>query len=202
MNGMDIALFETKAPADERVPANLGLQGEFFIMSRYHLFQDARKCIGCRACEIQCKVNKNLPLGPRLCQIIEVGPRMIGEVPRSAFVFMPCSHCQDPVCVAVCPTGAMQQRPEDGIVFVDQQLCVGCKACISACPWGAPQWDAGINRVIKCDYCMDRLEQGLEPACVAACPTQCLVFGLAEDMLPIRPQNPAESMASLEHYGF
>ena len=171
-------------------------------MSQYYLFQDARKCIGCRACEIQCKVNKQLPLGPRPCQVMEVGPEMIGDLPRSAFVFMPCFHCREPWCVAVCPTGAMRQRSEDGIVFIDQDLCVGRKACLTACPWGAPQWNNVAGKVIKCDYCLDRLDQGLQPACVAACPTGCLVFGRVESMPAIKRRRQAEAVASLEHAGF
>jgi Fe-S-cluster-containing dehydrogenase component len=135
-------------------------------MSKYYLFQDTKKCIGCHACEVQCKANKNLPIGPRLCQIVQVGPKMIGGLPRAAYIFMPCFHCENPWCVAACPTGAMQQRSSDGIVFVDHSLCVGCKTCISACPWGAPQWNPETGRVVKCDYCMDRVDQGLKPACV------------------------------------
>ena len=76
-------------------------------MSQYYLFQDTKKCIGCHACEVQCKANKNLPVGPRLCQIIQVGPKMIGGLPRAAYIFMPCYHCENPWCVAACPTGAI-----------------------------------------------------------------------------------------------
>ncbi|MEJ2039718.1 MAG: 4Fe-4S dicluster domain-containing protein [Desulfosarcinaceae bacterium] len=171
-------------------------------MKRYYLFQDTRKCIGCRACEVQCKSNKNLPVGPRLCQIIEVGPKLIGGLPRTAFIFMPCFHCENPWCVAACPTGAMQQRSEDGIVTVDHNLCVGCKTCISACPWGTPQWDPEIGKVVKCDFCVDRLDQGLKPACVTSCTTQCLEFGLTENMNNVRRRRHAESIAALEHSGF
>ncbi len=167
-------------------------------MSRYYLFQDTRKCIGCKACEIQCKINKGLPIGPRVCQIFETGPEMVGDVPRSAFVFMPCFHCQEAWCVSVCPTGAMQLRSRDGIVFIDQNLCVGCKTCIAACPWGAPQWNPETGKVVKCDYCKDRLDQGLRPACVTVCPTQCLVFSPEESMPQSMRQRCAATMASLQ----
>ncbi|MGD9211931.1 MAG: 4Fe-4S binding protein [Desulfobacteraceae bacterium] len=168
-------------------------------MSQSYLFQDVRKCIGCRSCEVQCKTNKNLPLGPKPCQIVQVGPKMVGGLPRSAFVFMPCYHCEKPWCVAACPTGAMQKRAEDGIVFVDSETCVGCKACIRACPWGAPQWDALTRKVVKCDYCKDRLDQGLEPACVTVCPTHCLTFGRVEDTTGILRRRHAQNVASLEN---
>jgi Fe-S-cluster-containing dehydrogenase component len=171
-------------------------------MSRYYLFQDTRKCIGCHACEVQCKSNKNLPQGPRLCQIVEVGPKLIGGLPRAAYIFMPCFHCENPWCVAACPTGAMQQRAGDGIVWVDHALCVGCKTCISACPWGAPQWQPETGKVVKCDYCMDRIDQGLKPACVATCTTQCLEFGDSENMTTIRRKRHAESVTSFENCAF
>ncbi|MDJ0782326.1 MAG: 4Fe-4S dicluster domain-containing protein [Desulfosarcinaceae bacterium] len=171
-------------------------------MSHYYLFQDTRKCIGCQTCEVQCKANKKLPAGPKLCQIIEVGPKLINGQPKAAHVFMPCYHCENPWCVAACPTGAMQQRPKDGIVFVDDNLCVGCKTCVSACPWGAPQWNPDTGKVVKCDYCMDRIDRGLNPACVTTCTTQCLKFGPVEEMTQIRRERHAVAITSFEQTSF
>ena len=165
-------------------------------MSKYYLFQDVKKCIGCRSCEVICKSHKDLPVGPRLCEIVAVGPSFIGNLPRAAYTFMPCFHCEDPWCVAACPTGAMQKRPEDGIVFVDHSICVGCKTCMSACPWGAPQWNEEMGKVVKCDYCMDRVDQGLKPACVTVCTTHCLHFGSANDIPAVRRQRYARTTAS------
>jgi len=105
-------------------------------MSDYYLFQDARKCIACHSCEVACKSNKGLPVGPRLCQIITVGPRLVGDLPRAAYTFMPCFTVRTLVRGCL-PTGAMQKREKDGIVFVENSLCVGCKSCMSACPGGA-----------------------------------------------------------------
>lgn len=167
-------------------------------MSKYYLFQDSKKCIGCHTCEIQCKSNKHLSAGPKPCQVIQVGPKMIGSVPKISFIFMSCFHCENPWCVSACPTGAMQKRAKDGIVFVEKELCVGCKTCVSACPWGAPQWNPETGTVVKCDYCMDRIDQGLEPACVSTCTTDCLKFGKVEEMSLIRRERHARSMASFE----
>lgn len=168
-------------------------------MSKYYLFQDTKKCIGCRTCEIQCKINKALPVGPKISQIIDVGPKFVDKLPRAAYIFMPCFHCEDPWCVAACPTGAMQKRPKDGIVFVDHNLCVGCKACITACPWGAAHWNPETGKAVKCDYCMDRVDQGLKPACVTACTTHCLDFGEnVENIVKIRRERHAKSVAALE----
>lgn len=166
-------------------------------MSDYYLFHDSSKCIGCLSCEVHCKEHKRLPVGPRLCRIMTVGPKMVGGLPRMDFIFMPCFHCERPWCVAACPTGAMQKRSEDGIVFVNQDLCVGCKACMRACPWGAPQWNPETGKAIKCDYCMDRIDQGLEPACVSKCVTKCLYFGRPETVVDVRRERHAKAIAAV-----
>ncbi len=155
-------------------------------MSKYYLYQDEKRCISCRSCEVQCKVNKGLGVGPKPNKVVVVGPVVRNGQPRATYVFTACFHCEDPWCVAACPTGAVQKRARDGIVFIDQELCVGCKSCIMACPWGAPQWDEEKGVAVKCDYCMDRIDAGLKPACVTACPTSSLLFGLAARMPDIK----------------
>lgn len=168
-------------------------------MSKYFLYQNSKRCIGCYSCEVHCKAFKSLPTGPRLTQIIPVGPKLINNLPRMAYVYMPCFHCEKPWCVSACPTGAMQKRSEDGIVFVDDKLCVGCKSCMLACPWGTPQWNADTGKVTKCDYCMDRIDQGLKPACVTKCITQCLHFGEAGDEeMNIRRERFARTVAAFD----
>jgi Fe-S-cluster-containing dehydrogenase component len=89
----------------------------------------------------------------------------------------------------------MRKRPKDGIVYVDADLCVGCKSCITACPWGAPQWNPETGKVVKCDYCMDRVDQGLKPACVTKCLTHCLQFGTVEEMDRKRRERFAKNVA-------
>jgi Fe-S-cluster-containing dehydrogenase component len=115
-----------------------------------------------------------------------------------AYVFMPCFHCQNPWCVAACPTGAMQKRPQDGIVFVEESLCVGCKACITACPWGTPQWNPQTGKAVKCDFCKDRVDQGLEPACVSKCVTRCLHFSKPSAKTKVKREAHAKSIAAFE----
>jgi Fe-S-cluster-containing dehydrogenase component len=118
----------------------------------------------------------------------------VGKIPRIDFIYMSCFHCEKPWCVDACPTGAMQRRDKDGIVFVQESLCVGCKACITACPWGVPQWQSDTGKVDKCDLCKDRIDQGLEPACVTKCTTNCLTFSLAEEVSEQKRRNFAEQI--------
>lgn len=166
-------------------------------MSQYYLMQDAKRCINCKACEVVCKINKALPQGPKPCEVIAVGPKFISGLPRVFFKFMPCFHCEKPWCISACPTGAMQKRA-DGIVYVDESLCVGCKACMAACPWGVPQWNPEKNKVVKCDYCMDRLDKGLLPACVTICVAKCLYFGKANEVPSIKRERAARAAAYFE----
>ena len=163
-------------------------------MSKYILHHEAEDCVGCRACEIHCKTNKGLGPEASPCQIVAV--ETPGH-PRARFVFMPCFHCEDAWCLAACPTKAVQRRDKDGIVFIEASLCIGCKSCMAACPWGAPQWDPVTKKAVKCDYCKDRLDVGLKPACVTKCITGCLSFGEAADIQGGRRERAAATVAGI-----
>ena len=145
-------------------------------MSLYYIKTNPKRCISCKACEVHCKVHNRVPLGARLGQLVTVGPVDKGGLPRLLNLFMPCFHCEKPWCVPACPTGAMTRREEDGVVFVRAELCVGCKACIVACPWSVPQWDEAAGKAIKCDFCRERIDAGKKPACVTACTAHALEF--------------------------
>jgi DMSO reductase iron-sulfur subunit len=164
-------------------------------MSIYYIFQDQKRCIGCYACEVHCKTKNRLPVGPRFSRIMQVGPQMVQGIPRMQFVYMPCFHCEKPWCISACPSGAMQKRQKDGIVFVDQSRCVGCKACITACPWGVPQWNPEQGKVMKCDYCMDRLDKGLKPACVTKCTAHALKWLSPEEASAYKREHAAKAIA-------
>lgn len=161
-------------------------------MSKYMLKHDEATCISCLACEVHCKSNKNLLAGPDPCRILSFGPVDVDGHPRMRSVFMPCFHCEDPWCVRACPTSAMKKREKDGIVHVESSLCIGCKSCIAACPWGTPQWNPLTHKAVKCDYCMDRVDAGLKPACVTKCVTGCLSFGEADELPDPRRERYAQ----------
>ena len=141
---------------------------------------DAAFCSGCKACQAACKDKNNLPLGVLWRRVVEVSGgawQQNGEAwIHTVFAYnlsLSCNHCVHPKCAGVCPTDAYVIR-EDGIVLLDTTKCMGCGYCAWACPYGAPQYDPEAGHMTKCDLCLDNLEQGLPPACVAACPMRVL----------------------------
>jgi len=150
-------------------------------MNKYMIYLNTKRCIGCHGCEVHCKTNKNLPVGPILCEISHDPLKSLRGVPKTEFAFRSCYHCDDPFCVTICPASAMIKR-EDGIVYVDQKKCIGCMACAGACPWGIPQLNPDSGKAIKCDYCMERIDNNLKPACVSKCTTHALKFVALSDL--------------------
>ena len=100
-------------------------------MSNYYLMQEQGKCIACFSCQMHCRANKNLPDNVNPCQIVSLSRKAVdGGKAQTANIFVACFHCENPWCVSACPTGAMQKREKDGIVIVQADKCVGCRACI------------------------------------------------------------------------
>jgi Fe-S-cluster-containing dehydrogenase component len=142
-------------------------------VKKYMIHLNSRRCIGCHGCEVHCKTNKNLSVGPFLCEIRHTPLKKLAGVPRTEFIFATCRHCDEPLCVPACPAEAMVRR-EDSIVYIDQEKCIGCMACRTACPWEVPDYNRETNTAVKCDLCMDRLDAGLKPACITKCTTHAL----------------------------
>ena len=105
-------------------------------------------------------------------------------------VSMACMHCGEPACVTVCPRSAIEKRAEDGIVVVHEKKCIGCHACLWVCPFGAPRFGSD-GRMQKCDLCLELVEDGKEPACVATCPAEALHFGPLEEMAELAGKKAA-----------
>ncbi len=145
---------------------------------RYAVVIDTKSCVGCMTCVIACATENGVPPRLRRDWVTET------ERPEKDGVHLEvhsqrCNHCDKPPCVPVCPVGATTRRP-DGIVIVDQKVCIGCGACIEACPYGA-RFLHPDGYASKCTYCVHLVEQGHEPECVTACPTACMTFGDLDD---------------------
>lgn len=168
---------------------------------RLGLVIDLDVCVGCHACAVACKQwNASGMTGP-LSDYDPYGAEPsgvwfnrirhfeVGEYPNSKTINFPmsCMHCEDAACVTVCPTGASYKRPEDGIVLVDQDKCMGCNYCSWACPYGARELDRASGTMKKCTLCVDRIYdtslplEDRQPACVLTCPAHARMFGDFDD---------------------
>ncbi len=168
---------------------------------RYGMVIDLKRCIGCYGCQIACKAEHGTRPGTTYARVVK---REWGTFPNVKRLSIPvlCMHCAEPPCVEVCPTGASQKRESDGIVFIEQSECVGCRACMMGCPYGARYFQdeerdyfgVGENEyeksryalhetgvVEKCDFCRSRLAEGQEPACSANCMCKARIFGDLDD---------------------
>jgi len=176
-------------------------------MARLGMVIDLKRCYGCYACVMACKLKNHTPPGVFWSRLLKGEAGTYPNTVRQALPVL-CMQCEEPSCVEVCPTGATYQRPEDGIVVVDKNKCMGCKYCIMGCPYGArysvERWESyfpdglplspyeefaksfweehsGVGVATKCDFCLDRLGTGKEPACVEACPAKARTFGDLDD---------------------
>ncbi|NND71923.1 MAG: polysulfide reductase NrfD [Rhodothermales bacterium] len=139
------------------------------------------RCIGCHACSTACKSENEVPLGVNRTWVKSVETGAYPNV-RRHFQVTRCNHCSNPPCVRICPVTAMYQR-DDGIVEFDGEACIGCKACLQACPYDAIYVDPDSGTAAKCHYCAHRVEINLEPACVVVCPEHAIIAGDLDDPL-------------------
>lgn len=172
-------------------------------MTRYGMVIDLKRCVGCYACVLACKSENGTPKGIFYTRVLD---KEEGTFPNVKKTYVPvlCNHCKNAACERVCPTGATSKRA-DGIVLVDQNVCVGCRACYVACPYnnryflpkgvlGEGYYPGGLTPfeevkykelqegvVTKCTLCVHRIDEGLEPACVNTCPSDARVFGDLDD---------------------
>ncbi|MFN8498245.1 MAG: 4Fe-4S dicluster domain-containing protein [Anaerolineae bacterium] len=148
-------------------------------MTNYGFVIDGRTCIGCHACSVACKMENEVPLGVYRTWVKYVESGAFPNT-RRHFQVTRCNHCANPPCVRICPVTAMYQRA-DGIVEFDPAVCIGCKACLQACPYDAIYMDPETHSAAKCHYCAHRTDIGLEPACVIVCPTHSIIAGDLDD---------------------
>ncbi len=127
-------------------------------------------CLGCNACQVACKDRNNLESGQFFRHVMTVTVK--GKL---RFASVSCGHCEEPACLAICPNGCYY-KAEDGTVMHDDSKCIGCGKCVWACPYGEISLDKTLGIARKCDGCLDRRQQGLEPACVGACINHSLTW--------------------------
>ena len=167
------------------------------------MLYDATLCVGCRACQVACKKRAGLPYVMDENQMYEMPTDLNGDTwtiiklyqdtETYSYVKKQCMHCVAPACASVCPVAALEKTPEGPVVYHSYK-CIGCRYCMTACPFEVPkyEWDE-INPIIqKCDFCADLQAAGQQPACSAACPTGALISGTRAEMLEIAHQRLAD----------
>lgn len=174
---------------------------------RLGMLIDTSLCTGCNTCAVACKVENNLPDDVWWNNVVTVGgaeeDTPSGEFPdlKMFHLTVACQHCENPPCVPVCPTGATYNREKDGVVFIDYDKCIGCGACVQACPYDGVRtrnpdtlqhtvpFPVGNQNtqptqpatVSKCNFCVQRVDVGREPACIEVCPMRARIFGDLDD---------------------
>jgi formate dehydrogenase iron-sulfur subunit len=161
---------------------------------------DTSTCIGCKACEVACQewndlvpeittqfgTYQTLPdMEPSFWNLIRFNELQQNEKPLWLMRKDQCMHCADPGCLEACPAPGAIVQYSNGIVDFQQDACIGCGYCITGCPFNVPKLNSKTKKVYKCTLCVDRVTQGLEPACIKACPTGCLQFGSKTQMLDV-----------------
>lgn len=171
-------------------------------MKQMSILTDTTQCIGCEACVDACrKTNKTGEERPwrwqkRIDDLSAERWTTIVTRPGRRFVRRQCRHCLEPACVSVCPVGAMHKSAEGPVVY-DSAICMGCRYCMVACPYGIPRytWSEPVAYVRKCVLCHDRIRSGelKQPACTAACPTKATIYGERRELVEVARKRIADS---------
>lgn len=174
-----LSLLESGAPA--RVVNALIPERPLEVGEQYRFHFDMTKCIGCRSCEVACNEQNGNPA--------DINWRRIGELEGGTYpdtmrhyLSMGCNHCLDADCVKGCPVDAYKKDPITGIVMHSADACIGCQYCVWNCPYSVPQFNPERGVVGKCDMCQGRLAEGLEPACVNACPEHAIEIEIVDKL--------------------
>lgn len=144
---------------------------------RYGMVIDLRRCVGCHACTVACRMENSVPDDCFRSWVMEADK---GSYPNVTRVKLPrlCNQCQDAPCVAVCPVKATYRDVEGGgVIKVDSAKCIGCRYCIASCPYNARYLHPAKGVADKCDLCLERIKVGLLPACVSTCVSHARFFG-------------------------
>jgi anaerobic carbon-monoxide dehydrogenase iron sulfur subunit len=157
---------------------------------------DPDRCLGCKTCVTECALAHSGAEGiyDGLIPGTSARPRIHVEPIDGPCGAIPvqCQHCQDAPCMSVCPTNAISRESDSAPVLLNQDKCIACRLCMSVCPFGIIDLSGDGKAMIKCDLCIERTQAGLEPACVAGCPTGAMKFQEINEWLAERRQRGAE----------
>ena len=179
-------------------------------MTEKAILFDSSRCTGCRGCQVACKCWNNLPSSLDCAESIDwsgsyTNPPDLNDTTRLIMTFSDfedensqkrvgwaitrraCQHCTDAPCAHICPAGALYKDPDTGFVTYDQSKCIGCQYCSSVCPFDVPRYDNSNGtpdpQINKCTGCVDRVANGMAPACVTTCQPEALLFGDRDEMI-------------------
>src|SRR6202050_5021652 len=210
-------MIDRKALQTEKISGHSGPSPGLGMQRDYEVCKlvDTTTCIGCKACEVACVEWNDMPFG------VTTFDNTYQTMPETHWNFWnlikckehqredetiqwlmrkdQCMHCADPGCLAACPADGAIVQFSNGIVDFQQQNCIGCGYCVSVCPFDIPRFNPTTKKMFKCTLCVDRVSEGLEPACIKSCPTGCLHFGTKEDMTDLAGKRATQLR---EHFGF
>jgi formate dehydrogenase iron-sulfur subunit len=171
-------------------------------MSKAILY-DSTRCIGCRECERACATRWNLPYNEKIGAEERLSAHKLTSIKTygDKYVRRMCMHCAEPTCVSVCPVGALQKTKLGPVVY-DETKCMGCRYCMTACPFQAPvyEWGKLLPRVRKCDMCYERQAAGKPTACTEACPVGATICGEREALITEAKKRIAEKPGDYQPY--
>lgn len=164
---------------------------------------DLDKCLGCRTCLMECAIEHSK--SKDLFSAIQEKPipqyRMSIEFINGSNIPWQCRHCDNAPCKVACPTAAISRKNDESPVVIKKNKCIGCKMCIQVCPFGVLKKNKSDNTVIKCDFCIERLEEGKKPACVNGCPTNALKLITLEELSNKKKEAGTQRLLTLFQQG-
>jgi anaerobic dimethyl sulfoxide reductase subunit B (iron-sulfur subunit) len=173
-------------------------------MAQMAFYVDSSVCTNCKACQVACQQKNDLPAAIAWRKVMSYGGGSWIEkdgyyVPDGVFRYFlstACNHCAAPACLAVCPVNAIVKDGDNGVVWINQDICIGCRSCEEACPYSVPAFDDATGKDVKCDMCRDYLAVGKLPMCVATCSQRALDFGEMQDLM-VKYPDAVESIEPL-----
>jgi carbon-monoxide dehydrogenase iron sulfur subunit len=168
-----------------------------------HISVRIDRCVGCHTCELACAIahSQSQDIETMIMGGENPGYRIHVETYGPRSIPISCQHCEEAACALACPTGAVKRNAPGKPVLVEDERCIGCSMCVQACPFGVIALRPDGKIAFKCDLCIGRLAQGLEPACVSSCPTKALTLQEDERSNKDKRRAAVQKLAEAEEAG-